>query len=197
MDELPGFDLDAALSNCADNPALLQQLLHEFRDCHSGDLALIDAALEMGDDSTARRLAHTLKSSGATLGALALSRAAKDFEDALAHPNGQGREGLLEALRGEMNVVISSLDSLLQSVSGEAGVTGAGEAGTQFERLRDMLENMDPDSPVVGGQLIHCLRDRIDEEHLDTFRHQLEHYEFGQALSTLELLRRQCEGGEE
>ncbi len=197
LDELPGFDLDAALSNCADNPALLQQLLHEFRDCHSGDLALIDAALEMGDDSTARRLAHTLKSSGATLGALALSRAAKDFEDALAHPNGQGREGLLEALRGEMNVVISSLDSLLQSVSGEAGVTGAGEAGTQFERLRAMLENMDPDSPVVGGQLIHCLRERIDEEHLDTFRHQLEHYEFGQALSTLELLRRQCEGGEE
>jgi two-component system sensor histidine kinase/response regulator len=45
--------------------------LHRFVESHVDDMMQLDASLAAGDHATARRLAHTLKGTGATLGARA------------------------------------------------------------------------------------------------------------------------------
>jgi two-component system sensor histidine kinase/response regulator len=79
-----GFDSAcglAALGGRADKYALL---LRKYLEVHDGTVAAIGNALAIADPARARRLAHTLKGTAATLGLPATSRAAADLERALA-----------------------------------------------------------------------------------------------------------------
>ena len=79
-----GFDSAcglAALGGSADKYALL---LRKYLEVHDGTVAAIGTALAAADPVRAKRLAHTLKGTAATLGLPATSAAAADLERALA-----------------------------------------------------------------------------------------------------------------
>jgi len=189
--EMAGFDLELGLDHCAQNPALYRQLLQSFRDSHADDLRRIDAALADGDQETALRTAHTLKSVGITLGAVGMSEAARLLEDALAHPNGQHRETLLEALRNEFDTVLESLDQLLQTEPPSADEQPGHSAHHKIDHLHAKLRAMDPDALTAGQDLIGHLHGQVDRGTLESLGEQVERFEFDQALATLEQVRRE------
>ena len=91
-----GLDQDALATLAAligdDDPAFLAELLDDFLAGTPGQLDALGAALDGGDLETARRVAHTLKSTAATFGATELSEACRRVEAA-------ARDGDLETAR--------------------------------------------------------------------------------------------------
>jgi two-component system sensor histidine kinase/response regulator len=81
---LPGFDTALALSRMRGNVAHYQRMLALFVSEFGPFSTKIAAALAKGDLSTAQRLAHTLKGSAGTIGALDLQSQAAALEKLLA-----------------------------------------------------------------------------------------------------------------
>lgn len=85
--ELPagiqGLDTQLGLSHMAGKKPLYLAMLRRYADSHADAGHQIRASLASGDSETAQRLAHTLKSVSATLGAVDVQRRAADLEHAL------------------------------------------------------------------------------------------------------------------
>ncbi|MDB5972952.1 MAG: two component signal transduction system hybrid histidine kinase/response regulator with [Hydrocarboniphaga sp.] len=79
----PDFDFDAAIRLMADSRALWERLARRYL-AAPGAPAAIAAQLAAGDRAAAHRTAHTLRGSAATLGLLALQRAAGALEHRLS-----------------------------------------------------------------------------------------------------------------
>ena len=80
---LPGFDLATALARMEGQVSLYLRVLHAARDAIGAWSGRFAAAQAAGDAAQALRLAHDLKSTGATLGATGLATAAERLEAAL------------------------------------------------------------------------------------------------------------------
>ncbi len=76
MDEIaaPRIDQTLGMKYFGGRQALYQRALGQFGPLHGGDTTLLRQALDAGDRATAERIAHTLKSTSAMLGAEALRR---------------------------------------------------------------------------------------------------------------------------
>jgi signal transduction histidine kinase/CheY-like chemotaxis protein/HPt (histidine-containing phosphotransfer) domain-containing protein len=82
---IPSFlDIAGALARIGNNQALLAKLVMLFRQNEVDTPQRIQEALAAGDMVLAKRLAHTLKSSAATVGAIRLEAAARAMEYAIA-----------------------------------------------------------------------------------------------------------------
>ncbi|MDO8932979.1 MAG: response regulator, partial [Rhodocyclaceae bacterium] len=77
---MPGFDVENGLAILNGKADKYLGLLHRFVDSHTDDMSRLAEHLAAGDAPTAQRLAHTLKGTGATLGAVRLSQAAAHLE---------------------------------------------------------------------------------------------------------------------
>ena len=74
------LDEKVGMRYAGDKPDLYLRLLRRFRETQHDLMDRLDAAFEAGDDIEAYRLVHTLKSTSATVGAVRLSEAAREFE---------------------------------------------------------------------------------------------------------------------
>jgi HPt (histidine-containing phosphotransfer) domain-containing protein len=85
-------------------------LMKRFVETHADDVTRLAAALDSGDTAAARRLAHTLKGTGATLGADLLAAQAESLEGVLrANPDGGLR---VEEIRPELEAIRQALAAL-------------------------------------------------------------------------------------
>ena len=82
--DIPGLDVASALNRLDGNRKLYHWLLNSFTEKKSNAVAIIGEALAAGDRELARRTAHTLKSSAASIGATELATLAESLETALA-----------------------------------------------------------------------------------------------------------------
>jgi signal transduction histidine kinase/CheY-like chemotaxis protein/HPt (histidine-containing phosphotransfer) domain-containing protein len=80
---LPGFDLATALARMEGQVSLYLRVLHAARDAIGAWSGRFAAAQAAGDAAQALRLAHDLKSTAATLGAVPLATAAAQMENLL------------------------------------------------------------------------------------------------------------------
>ena len=80
---LPGCDVAKALLNVNGNRQLLAKLLRDIVEDHRDDMNSIAEAMNNGELQRAYRLAHSLKSVFATIGAVELNRTAASLEAAL------------------------------------------------------------------------------------------------------------------
>lgn len=80
---VPGFELAAGLRSANGRSDLLRSLLARFGHLHAGIVPALRERLSAGDYSEARRLAHTLKGTAATLGGTRIAQAAQALEHAL------------------------------------------------------------------------------------------------------------------
>jgi two-component system sensor histidine kinase/response regulator len=118
LGRIQGMNVDRAITALRGNSSKYIEFLRRFVDTHADDVRTMAGHLEAGDRNAARRLAHTLKGTGATLGAAGLATAAAKLDAMLkneAEPTDDGtllsgidainREfGLLAAaLRGDEN----------------------------------------------------------------------------------------------
>ena len=106
------LDISAGLKNAAENRELYEQLVINFIELHADDKKLIEAAFSEGDVQTACRIAHTLKSNAALLGAERLRRAAFALEAALRSKKCENADILLGILDVEMIAALEALDDV-------------------------------------------------------------------------------------
>lgn len=92
---LPGFDIALGMSAIGGRADKYAILLRKYREVHGASVDAIRAALAANDLSLARRLAHTLKGTAATLGLNATRDAALLLERAIADNGDNGQITLL------------------------------------------------------------------------------------------------------
>ena len=115
---LPGIDRQAGLELHMNRPEFYLKSLHAFRQDFAGSDDRINAALTAGERIEARRLAHSVKSVAASLGAGALSDCARRCEQTLAADG--TTNGLAAALADfgrELAMVIDGLGALPPLIS--------------------------------------------------------------------------------
>ena len=107
---LPGIDSAFGLQMCNGNVTLYRDILHKFgtEKRHEGDY--IRTLLAAGDREVAYRMAHSIKSVAATLGAADLSQAAHVLEESIANSVHGQIETSLNDFSIVLERVISSLD---------------------------------------------------------------------------------------
>ncbi len=111
-----GFDLEAGLARVNGDRKMLDRFLRLFRDRNLGCVAEIGAAMQQQDTTTARRLAHTLKGSAGTIGALQLQTAAARLEALLESEEHAGdRTESLTALESVWVRTLTTLGVLLDA----------------------------------------------------------------------------------
>jgi two-component system sensor histidine kinase/response regulator len=107
--KLDGIDTESGLSNHMRRPALYLQILlgfqREFGSCADD----IGSALKDADFTLARRLAHSMKSAAATIGAMELARCAKAIEE---HYEQQQRDD------ASFDTFVTALRRIITSLSG-------------------------------------------------------------------------------
>ncbi len=106
-------------------PDVLARIVTTFRATAQAEVRSLDAALSAGDAKTAHRIAHTLKSSSASVGATHLSALFAQIEQ-IARDKSAGEAGLtaaralLEALHHELARVDDALARLVRAPLGAA-----------------------------------------------------------------------------
>ncbi|MDP1605292.1 MAG: PAS domain S-box protein [Rhodocyclaceae bacterium] len=114
LSNVPGFDVASGLAMLRGNADKYLGLLHRFVDSHAADMTRLAEHLAGGDHATAQRLAHTLKGTGATLGAMRLSQAAAQLEALLkANPAATLPDATLGAAMDAVDRAIMSLAAAL------------------------------------------------------------------------------------
>jgi CheY-like chemotaxis protein len=109
-EKLAGLDLTTALRRLSGDSALLRKILLKFHASEADVVERIAAALSTGDREQACRHAHTLRGLAASIGADALSDAAKQLEDVLRQGEPQPTaqvDGLRHPLAHVLNAIVS------------------------------------------------------------------------------------------
>jgi CheY-like chemotaxis protein len=110
---VPGMNVERGLRSLLGKTEKYIGFLARLVASHGDDMHRLAECLAAGDTEAARRLAHTLKGTAATLGADALSASAARLEALIkAAPPGLG----LDALRPEMDAVHQALETLAQAL---------------------------------------------------------------------------------
>jgi PAS domain S-box-containing protein len=113
LERLPGFDLVRGLAVVRNKAEKYLDLLGRFTASHRDDMARLAICRESGDEVAARRLAHTLKGTAATLGAKQLAAHAGQLESLLAANDASSGA----AVRAEMEAVSRELDALAAAIA--------------------------------------------------------------------------------
>jgi len=186
------LDKEAGLLLSSGNEVFYSQLLKEFYRAHGGDLCKIKTALSEGDRKTACRLAHTLKSSSAFIGAAALTGAAFRAEKALDPGHREAAEscdGIISELEAAFAALVKELGRLLPGK--EKGAAGTRADKDKILALIRVLE------PLLAHNdcTIFEYRNEIDEvfaplgEDGEEFVSRIDEFEFEKAAEILQKIR--------
>ena len=111
---IPGLDLGLGLRHVANKRSLYRSLLGKFVTGQRDVPEHIIAALKDGQSETAQRLAHTLKGTAGTLGAIELQGLAAKLESALREGQPQAVTGpLTELLRERLTRLVNDIEAAL------------------------------------------------------------------------------------
>ena len=197
---LPGIDTAAGLAHCLGRPDLYLRILDNFVREFADSAPRIQAALASGpphDWPTARRIAHSLKSAAATLGAATLADAARVLENAYAAQQAATPEAW-EAMHAELTRVLALLSALRPpsppaSAAQTPVAAAADELITLLDHLAECLRNDDASALRLVGQLHTQLphNHHAALEELELIREKIEDVEYEEALNLLLSLRKQ------
>lgn len=197
---LPGISIEKGLAFCNDNMKLYLSLLSRFQHHERDNIKTIRDLLARHDYETACRMAHTIKSTAATLGAMELSEAAMAVENAIDNGESTRLEKLLEIFSARLNTVINGLDIVFpedpSENASEAANTGAMDKIAVDRVLQEMAVSLK--SNIVRAM---TLKDELREHirgtpAMDDFRlieNRLNVFDISGALESLDLLAKKLE----
>jgi CheY-like chemotaxis protein len=111
-DQLPPFDMPAAVLRANGKPELVRKMLLSFRDQFKTAPADLRQNLAEGKMDDAERVAHSLKGVAATLEAKDLAEAAGKIERALREGATQGLEGLISKMQEQLDPALAAAASV-------------------------------------------------------------------------------------
>ena len=111
------LDINTGLNNSAGDEKLYIQLLGDFKKVHRMDLDRIKTSWAEGDNKTACRLAHTLKSSSAIIGAKPFSEIAYRAELAFNNNSAESTsiEKIITEMEGAFATVFAEINKMLSA----------------------------------------------------------------------------------
>ncbi len=182
--QVPGLDQERALRAMHGSPERLVELLYKFSHGHAQDMAQLRKSVAEGDTTTARRLAHTLKGTGGTLGLMLIQAMASKLEsDVLA--------GDAEAIEAEASALESALVSLLpvlQAKPAEAEPVDIAVLDTDLKQLEVLLMSDDTRARPVMHSLAPGLR-AVAGTNAERLEQLVDDFEFSGALDLLRTIR--------
>ena len=196
-----GLNVDLGLQRALGKPALYAQMLRRFVQGQSAAIAELERALAAHDVALAERLAHTLRSVAANIGAEAVATHAHTIEQALRSGGwpGGAAAGLLSDLEAALQPVVDGLQLWMQlsapptnhALADDAGPPGPrghgadGVDGMQAVRhLRRLLQQDDPAAPEFFQDNVQVLKPALGDAFAAVELHTL-NFDFEQALGAL------------
>ncbi|MFA7059356.1 MAG: Hpt domain-containing protein [Pedobacter sp.] len=116
-DDVPGISIAIGLKRVSGNRELYRELLTMFLNTKRETGHDLRAGLKQADTETAERIAHSIKSIAAVIGAEELSNAAAALEKAIAAGERNRWENTLESFEQCLGVVIAGLEASLGLVA--------------------------------------------------------------------------------
>ncbi|MDR0623492.1 MAG: response regulator [Treponema sp.] len=193
------LDRKAGLANTGGDAALYRRICAGFYEDHGDDFSRIRDALGEGNVTLAHRLAHTLKSAAALIGAGELRGTAMVIEHALAE-NNTALEKELARLEEDMRKLLSELEADMPGAPVPAAkvpgdVPSGLSAVSEFcDQLEPLLKSGNTESLNYLGE-IKKLPPPLDGVGKILVK-QIEDFDFPAALETLRNIGRQAEKGD-
>ncbi len=187
---IEGLDVTAGLNRVRGNRAVYKRLLRMYGTNHASDMIDLRDALHTGDRARARRIAHTLKGSAATLSAVQIQTLATDLEAALYE---QQPDETIMRLVDAMDMEHAALAALIQQLlpdhnPADERMLDWNQVRTVMTHLRVLLADNDMEAQHVFWQsealLIQAFGDVARQ-----LRQQITAFAFEQALSTVQTLQ--------
>ncbi|HSD16663.1 MAG TPA: response regulator [Thermomonas sp.] len=184
---LPGIDARIGLASTMGNARLLRRLLLKFRDGNA-NFAKDFRAAQQGDDADAPlRMAHTLKGTSGSIGAVGVQAAAAALETACHDMRPDADiDACLQRVADALHPLLEGLQALVdEPVVAEApeppALDSAGLA-PRLERLKALLADSDADAAPLLAELIALSRGTALGAALKPAARDLESYLFDEAL---------------
>ncbi|MCX7150089.1 MAG: PAS domain S-box protein, partial [Rhodocyclales bacterium] len=156
---IPGLDLARGLEMVRGKTAKYARLLKMFADSHAEDMRQIAERLTAGDLAQVQRLAHSLKGSAGSLGALKLSAAADALQAAIRHDAGRDEiERLVGKLAAESQPLIDAIRTLPAEASEAPAQVDPARVATVLAQLAALLKTSDVDVGDLAWQEAGLLR---------------------------------------
>jgi len=193
LPKLEGIDTDQGLANHMRRPALYRQILDSFQREFGSTADDIQRALAQADFVLARRLAHSMKSAAATIGALELSQCARQLED--SYEKSQRADTLLPPFVAALRQVLTSLSGLptLHKSVATPGSTSVEVKVALIDRLEVLLRHDDAAASRLLDELQTNLSDPRVQDCLLILRNLIDDVEYPEALKIVKQLRRSVE----
>jgi CheY-like chemotaxis protein len=188
---LDGIDQVAGLANHMGRPALYRQILEGFNREFGATADDIAAALTREDFPLARRLAHSVKSAAATIGARELSRCAKTAEERLAAGE-RPAEGDWSAFVAALRRVVTALAALTPPATPAAGGCqpyAPAVALALMDRMEELLARDDAAAGRLVAELRSCIGDGRYQDDLGSLGELIDDVEYREAAAVLGRLR--------
>lgn len=195
-----GLNTALGLQRALGKPALYADMLVRFVQAQSSVVAQIDAAIAAGNQGLAERLAHTLKSVAANIGAQEASEHAHALEQALRHQPADAPSAQVLPLLGALAAAMEPLVAGLQSWVDQSGAVSAAFAPVVAARpsptadalgvddvltqLRDLLSQDDPAATEFLQHNATILEAALGDG-FATVQAQVRNFDFEQALEHL------------
>jgi CheY-like chemotaxis protein len=187
--ERRAIDRAAGVKNAAGDAALYARLLANFAADHAADGRGIEEALKAGEPDAAKRIAHTLKSTAALIGAQTLCETASALESELTNGESRSADGRVQGLKEALDAVLAEIGASGAVSAPEDGAPGA-KVALDRERAAALIARL---APLLKSGNTDVLRmtDEIREVFAPLggkcglFIEQLEEFAFDEALATL------------
>jgi len=167
-----------------DDDTFLHKMKLEFAKYNRSKFAEIIDSINIGDITTAHRLAHSLKSNAAHINYEGLRTAAADVEGKLKGGENHVSKRQLDVLKAELDSVLSELAPLLSEY--EAMIN---EKITDKDRIREIIEELEPFLVSKNPECEDMLDDIYRIEGAEKLAAKVENFRFDQALEELEKLK--------
>jgi PAS domain S-box-containing protein len=195
---IEGLSLDRALQSVRGRASSLQRLLALFADEHARDIEEIRRSVASSDRSQARRLAHTLKGLGGTLGAAGLQSRASALELALDGGDEAAIEAQIAALEAALLPLLRSIRAALDGARSQTVLVDRqrwSAARDEVALLAARLAMDDASASALWQKNEALFRGAFGAES-DAIAIALQRFEFERALAVVERVRRERDASE-
>ncbi|WP_020588487.1 PAS domain S-box protein [Desulfobacter curvatus] len=165
---------------------IYQKMLDKFLEQQADLPARFEIALQNKDMELVRRMAHSIKGSAGTLGMHELQEIAASYENLVR--NGAGDQELNEAfgdLKKEISAVCREIQGMNKPPAIEQDTVNPVELKSMVGQLVEFLKQNDMRAYKIWEKVHPDLMTIIKSEDIDPLKHQIENFDFSEALSTL------------
>lgn len=186
---IEGLDVKTGLRNMRGDVDAYLRLLHQFDRTHRNDMEKLKQKFENGDHEDARRIAHTIKGTAATLGLKPLHESAKQLEGRIREKQAAGNDDISELVKAVSEKQLSLHETLPaieeQAPTDENVITDPLAVFQVIEQLARLLREGDTSANEFYLENELMLRDAYGEL-AEKIGEQIELFDYIKALDIIE-----------